>query len=498
MKILFAWLGKTDLLAASPEAKGERGPILSVLKALSFDEVHLLCNSDQKEARRYVAWLKSEIVSPVIAHQVELTGPTNHDEIYRGTTRVLSEIRKKDSHAEFAFHLSPGTPAMHSIWLLLAKTRFPAKLIESSREAGVREVDVPFDLAMEFTPVGDRASDEALTRLAQGLPPESPAFTAIIHRCNPMKRVVAMAHRLALRDVPVLIQGESGTGKELFARAIHQSSYRNGKPFIAVNCGAIPEELIDSELFGHEKGAFTGAASARAGHFESADGGTLFLDEIGELPLGSQVRLLRVLQEREVTRVGASSPRKISIRVIAATNRVLPNEIRDGRFREDLFHRLAVGVLQLPPLRHREGDLTLLIDTLLEAINTQAAVQSEYRLKKLHPSAKNVLLQYSWPGNVRELHNVLLRASIWATGDKITKEDVIESLAVTVTPKADTVLGRSLEQPLSLPDLLGVVSRHYLDRAMAHTNGNKSEAARLLGLGSYQTLTNWLEKYKIG
>jgi transcriptional regulator with PAS, ATPase and Fis domain len=381
--------------------------------------------------------------------------------------------------------------------LLLAKTRFPAKLIESSREAGVKDVDVPFELAMEFNPAADKAADDALTRLMQGLPPESPAFTAIIHRCAAMKRVVAMAHRLALRDVPVLIQGESGTGKELFARAIHQSSPRNGQPFIAVNCGAIPQELVDAELFGHEKGAFTGAATSRPGHFESADGGTLFLDEIGELPLASQVRLLRVLQEREVTRVGASKPKRINIRVISATNRVLPEEIREGRFREDLFHRLAVGVLQLPPLRHREGDLNILIDSLLAAINQEASSQLGQKHKKLHASARNLLLQHPWPGNVRELHNTLLRASIWATGEKINAEDVAEALAVTLAPKAETVLGRPLDEPISLPDLLGNVSRHYLQRAMTQSHGNKSEAARLLGLGSYQTLTNWLQKYGI-
>jgi transcriptional regulator with PAS, ATPase and Fis domain len=312
-----------------------------------------------------------------------------------------------------------------------------------------------------------------------------------------MKRTVAMAHKLALRDVPVLIQGESGTGKELFARAIHQASSRNGKPFVAVNCGAIPQELVDAELFGHEKGAFTGATTARAGYFEAADGGTLFLDEVGELPLASQVRLLRVLQEREVTRIGATKPKAIDVRIIAATNRVLPEEIRLGRFREDLFHRLAVGVLLLPPLREREGDVTLLIDSMLAAINTEAASQPGYKHKKLDVIARNLLLRYSWPGNVRELHNTLLRASIWAAGDKIAAEDVAASLAVTVPPKAETVLGRPLDQSLSLPEIISDVARHYLERAMAQTHGNKSEAARLLGLGSYQTLSNWLQKYGV-
>ncbi len=497
MSILVAWVGNADLRAAASEPDAGKGPLLGAVQAMPFKVVHVLSDHPAEKTKTYASWLRDQGRVSVVEHQTKLTSPTDHKDIYRAATSVLSEIRRQSPSAAITLHLSPGTPAMASIWLLLAKTRFPARLIESSKEAGVREVEVPFELSVEFYPGLDKAADDALTRLMQGLPPESPAFTSIIHKCAAMKRTVAMAHRLALREVPVLVQGESGTGKELFARAIHQASPRNGKPFVAVNCGAIPQELVDAELFGHEKGAFTGAAAARAGHFESADGGTLFLDEIGELPLASQVRLLRVLQEREVTRVGASVAKPINIRVIAATNRVLPEEIRGGRFREDLFHRLAVGVLQLPPLRNREGDLTLLIDSLLASINAEASSQPGYKNKKLDIAAKNLLLRHSWPGNVRELHNALLRASIWASGEKITSEDIAESLAVTVPPAGETVLGRSLDDPISLPDLLSTVSRHYLQRAMAQAHGNKTEAARLLGLGSYQTLSNWLQKYEV-
>jgi len=313
-----------------------------------------------------------------------------------------------------------------------------------------------------------------------------------------MKRVVAMAHRLALRDVPVLIQGESGTGKELFARAIHGVSHRRNAPFVTVNCGAIPSELVDAELFGHEKGAFTGAAAARAGYFESADGGTLFLDEIGELPLQSQVRLLRVLQEQEVTRLGATRAKKINVRIVAATNRVLSAEVQQGRFREDLFHRLAVGVLLLPALREREGDISLLVDALLEKINLEAEGQPGFNNKKISVSARKLIIGHPWPGNIRELHNTLLRASIWAPEGQISEQDMAEALAVNIPPKSDVVLGRQLDDGFLLPDLMGDVARHYLERAMAQAHGNKTEAARLLGLGSYQTLTNWLEKYGVG
>lgn len=497
MKVLIAWLGNSDLRASKSVVPGDLGPILGAVKAFQFDSVHLLSDHGSETTGSYSDWLVAAGGVSVVGHHANLRSPTDYKDIYLEATKVVSEIRSRFPDSTLTFHMSPGTPAMAAVWLLLAKTRFPAKLIESSREAGVQEVDIPFELSVEFSPGASKAADDALMRLMQGLPPESPAFSNIVHRCAAMKRTVAMAHRLALREVPVLIQGESGTGKELFARAVHQTSPRNGKPFIAVNCGAIPQELVDSELFGHEKGSFTGANVARAGHFESADGGTLFLDEIGELPLASQVRLLRVLQESEVTRVGASTARRINIRVIAATNRVLPQEIRAGRFREDLFHRLAVGVLLLPPLREREGDLTILTDTLLDSINEEAASQPGYSHKQLDVGAKKLLLQNSWPGNVRELHNTLLRASIWATGDTITAGDVAESLAVTVSPVAETILGRPLDQPISLPDLLSTVSRHYLQRVMAQAHGNKSEAARLLGLGSYQTLTNWLQKYGV-
>ncbi len=497
MATLLAWLGNSDLRASESSDPAEQGPILSATLAEHFDAVHLISDHSTARTDSYIKWLEQRSGLVAMHHPAKLTSPTNHEEIYRATTAVLEGLRSNQSASDWVFHLSPGTPAMASIWLLLAKTRYPARLIESSREQGVKEVNVPFELSAEFVPSPGRDADDTIVRLMQGLPPETPAFTAIVHRCAIMKRTVAMAYRLAQHHIPVLIQGESGTGKELFARAIHYASSRAEQAFVAVNCGAIPPELIDAELFGHEKGAFTGAGVAKVGYFESADGGTLFLDEIGELSLSMQVRLLRVLQEREVTRVGSTKPKKINVRIIAATNRDLPTDIQAGRFREDLFHRLAVGVLRLPPLREREGDLNLLIDSMLRSINAEAATLSGYKNKYLDVGARNLMLNHPWPGNARELHNALLRASIWATGDKITAEDVAASLAITAPPKGETILGRPMDQGFSLPDLLSSVARHYLERAMAHAHGNKTEAARLLGLGSYQTLSNWLQKYRI-
>nr|WP_305798545.1 sigma 54-interacting transcriptional regulator [Myxococcus sp. CA033] len=385
---------------------------------------------------------------------------------------------------------------MAAVWVLLGKTIFPAELIESSREQGVKTAEVPFDIAAEFLPDLLREPDERLRAQSTADSPPAPEFKAIIYRSRVMTRLIQRARRVALRNVPVLIEGESGTGKELLAKAIHQSSPRKGKSFIAVNCGAIPASLVESELFGVEKGAATGV-EAREGYFEAADGGTLFLDELGELPLPVQVKLLRVLQEHEVMRIGARKPKRIDVRIVAATNRTVVDEVTAGRFREDLFYRLAVAVLKLPPLRERSGDVGLLVDELLKQVNHEAAGEPGYRNKNLSAGARRLLLAHPWPGNVRELLLALKRAAIWSESETITTEDVREALLAVPSTQRTDILGRPLGSDLNLPDLLAEVARHYLERALDEAGGNKTRAAGLVGLPSYQTLTNWLQRYNV-
>jgi sigma54-dependent transcription regulator len=297
-----------DLRASHGGVGGNVGPIGQAVRDRTYSAIHLLSDHKPADTAAYTAWLKARTAAPLEVHPVKLSGPTQFGEIYEPALSTIVKVgREAKPKAEFTYHLSPGAPAMAAVWILLAKTARPAELIESSPEKGVRTVSFPFELSADYLPDLSGTRGEEIARLTQGLSPDAPAFEYIIHRCATMKRVVAQARRRAAHDVPVLIQGSLGTGKELFARAIHMSSRRSEGPIVAVNCGAIPPELVESEFFGHVKGAFTGAIEDRVGHFEAANEGTLFLDEIGELPLRAQVKLLRVLQDRKVQRVGKRS-----------------------------------------------------------------------------------------------------------------------------------------------------------------------------------------------
>ena len=497
-KVLVSWIGHADLRAPEESAAAGVGPVAQALDTGTFDAAFLLTDYGD-EALGYHRWVDARAGgTEVHLLRDRLSGPTEFGEIYTAAVRACEQaLAAEGRDAALTFHLSPGTPAMAAVWIILAKTRFAAALIESSREHGVRTASVPFDISADFLPDLLREPDRELERLSAGLPPAAPEFEAIIHRSAVMQRVIARARRVAPRSVPVLLEGETGTGKELVARAIHRASPRRECPFIAVNCGALPPELVEAELFGHEKGAFTGADRARPGYFVAADGGTLFLDEIGELPAAAQVKLLRVLHEGAVVRVGATTPRAVDVRVIAATNRTLTQEVARGRFREDLFYRLAVALLKLPPLRERAGDLGLLADRLLDQINVESVHEPGYRSKKLSASARNILSQHPWPGNVRELSNTLLRAAIWSDDATIRAQDLRDALLPAARDQRREVWDRPLGNGLSLPDLLAEIARHYLARAMAEAANNKTRAAALVGLASYQTFTNWLAKYGV-
>jgi len=305
-------------------------------------------------------------------------------------------------------------------------------------------------------------------------------FEDMLGMCGKMQDVFSVIRKISSTDAPVLIMGESGTGKELVARAIHRLSVRQAKPFIVINCGAIPENLLESELFGHEKGAFTGAHIQRKGRIEMTEGGTLFLDEIGELPLSLQVKILRFLQEKVVERVGGREQIEVDARIIAATNSDLKEAMKDGRFREDLYFRLGVILISLPPLREREGDIILLAKNFLE----RYADENRKKIKRFTNQAINAIEQYAWPGNVRELENRIKRAVIMAEGGKINPPDLeLEALE----PEREN---------MGLKEARDALEKELILKALARNQGNVTKAAIDLEI-SRPTLYDLMEKFGI-
>ncbi|HET7910192.1 MAG TPA: sigma-54 dependent transcriptional regulator [Nitrospira sp.] len=319
------------------------------------------------------------------------------------------------------------------------------------------------------------------------------SFAQIVGQSEAMQKVFDVVRKVADSKSNVLICGESGTGKELVARAIHYNSARCGMPFVAVNCSAVPETLLESELFGHMKGSFTGAVANKAGLFEIANGGTIFLDEIGDTTPAIQVKLLRVIQEREFRRVGGNQDVKVDVRVIAATNRDLEKAVADGSFREDLYYRLDVIPIRLPPLRLRAGDIPLLVTHFLEKF----AKESGKAAPTIAPEAMHILLGHEWRGNVRELENLIERVVAFSTGALVSDSDIRGWLHHAVTPQQSQGIPTDLpEDGLDLEGLINGIEKDLLVRALERSKWVKKKAARLLKLNT-RSFRYRLEKYAI-
>jgi len=312
----------------------------------------------------------------------------------------------------------------------------------------------------------------------------------IIGASSAMKHLMDMLAMIAPSEATVLIAGESGTGKELIARSIHLNSPRKNKPLVVVNCAAIAESLLESELFGHEKGAFTGAERAREGRFQQAEGGTVFLDEIGETSPAMQAKLLRVIQEREIQKVGGETPIHVDVRIVAATNRDLAKEVEAGRFREDLFYRLNVVTLEVPPLRQRLEDIPLLAQHFLRLF----ADKNRKKVKNFTPQAMDMLIRYTWPGNVRELENLVERAVILMSGEYITEKHLPMSVRQQVA-ETGTSASEFLELDPGRQGSLEEIERQAILTTLEDSGGNKSETARRLGI-TRKTLHNKLKQYR--
>jgi DNA-binding NtrC family response regulator len=345
-----------------------------------------------------------------------------------------------------------------------------------------------------------RGEVKRLTRKSEG----AMGFEDMIAGAPTMRQVVRLGQRAASSGIPILILGESGVGKEVIARCIQGASDRAGKPFVTVNCGAIPENLVESILFGHEKGSFTGAHEKKLGKFVEADQGTLFLDEVGELPLEMQVKLLRVLQEGEVDAVGSRRPTKVDVRIISATNRDLATQVREGRFREDLYYRLNVYPIEVPALRERREDLPAMVDHFIRRFNAEEG----RTVPGVTAEAMSMLMTYDWPGNVRQLENSVFRAIVLSDGDALTPDDfpqisglvsparsVSEAAAIMTT---DATTGQKLAISDEAGDLrtLEAIERDLIQYAIDHYAGHMSEVARRLGIGR-STLYRKVREYDL-
>ncbi len=394
-----------------------------------------------------------------------------------------------------------GLTALEQMRSLAPRARFIVITAHGTLETAVKAVKLgaaeylpkPVDLDRARTLVQEALRGVAVSREVQALRTGKPA-TGIVGRSAPMQEVFKKVAAVAASDASVLLIGESGTGKELLARALHYNSARASGPFEAINCASIPETLLESELYGHEKGAFTGAIRQKPGKFEVASGGTVFLDEIGEIPLSSQVKLLRFLEERRFERVGGTESHGVDVRIVSATNVNLEERVREGRFREDLYFRLNVVRLELPPLRDRRDDLPLLVAHFLD-LARGAGITEE---------AMELLRNYSWPGNVRELRNAIERGVVLARGGPVRREHLPESI-VSPRPVGESDLEarvRELVEKLAAqappgelyPQVEARWEKAVLRRALELTGGNQVKASELLGINR-MTLRKKMEQY---
>lgn len=496
--VLVSWIGYTDLNAwaeSSPGAakylveprialalrhfKREKvegvGPLKTAAETGRFDVIHLMSRIPELD-REFSKWLDAKVE----VHKVKLDDPTDYCKVYLEADRVL---RGLGGERDLNLFLTPGTPTMAAVWVLLGKTIHQATLWQSF-EGRITQTELPFDLSLFERHLSQRLA-LAYSKAADSLPA---SFDPIVGSSAAIEDARHRAVVVARHNVCVLLLGESGTGKELFAKAIHDASERSDGPYQAVNCAAIPGQLLESELFGHEKGAFTGADKTNDGLFKLADRGTLFLDEVGECDLGMQAKLLRVLQppldspcRRIFRRVGGKEDQKSDVRVIAATNRDLLDMVSKGTFREDLYYRLASVTIRLPPLRERQCDIPEIANRLLQQIRHVVRPKAGKQTLRLSQDALRYAQTRRWKGNIRQLYNVHLQAAMFATGDEISRHD-LEAAAIDVGEAPEATGSFSFGGNMTVTEYLDEQRIKLFREALRRSRENQSEAAKLLGV----------------
>ncbi|MBU2115152.1 MAG: sigma 54-interacting transcriptional regulator [Gammaproteobacteria bacterium] len=491
MKILISWLGKTDIDNMQADQLAAIAT-LATKHTAPFDKVLILANAWEEHWHDYEKWLNKRLAviarpAEVEVRQQSLSSPIDYVAIASVMQRNLQALCQGNN--QVYINLTSGTPAMTAMSVLIGQGMYQCHLLQAAPDNNVVEVKIPLDFAATYTKA---VSTSVRNKVIAG-PGLSAEFSRIAAESDAMKAALHKAAKLAATDLPALILGETGTGKELLATAIHAAGNRSAKPLKTINCGALPENLVDSILFGHVKGAFTGADKEHAGLFEQADGGTLFLDEVGELTPAVQVKLLRALQQGEVTRVGDSKTRQVDVRVIAATYRQLTTMVAAGTFREDLFYRIAVGVIELPPLRQRVADIPGLVKQIMAEINAVFSKQPDYKSKKISSSAIKFIEMQPWPGNIRALWNALNRAVLWADNTELTVTDIQNALVEAVKRDENSPVVPEFVAGFDVQQYIDSIKENIVRSALDKTVGNKSKAAKLLGLANHQTLANWMK-----
>lgn len=484
------------------EAEEAYGPVLSLLQVRTFDEVILFCTGgDYLERARQVEQIYREGggKSHFTHHLLQLSSVVDYEEIYKKLSEAfdtLGLLADDETGKKLYILLDPGTPQIQTCWFLLARSgELPATLLQGvppqfgGGSYRVREIDLDsLDLPRVISHEGseDTSVDLSLSFILHGLERDKPISDFSVQallESNKSEFFLESVRKALLvarySDVSVVLRGEPGTGKELLARLIHEKSPRNHNPFVAINCSALSPHLVESELFGHMKGAFTGAAKDRIGKFRAADGGTILLDEIGDLPLEIQPKLLRVLQEKTVQPVGSDREYRVDVRVLAATNRDLEAMLAKGTFRRDLYDRLSQVMIQLPPLRSRKADIPLLARKFLEEWNRKYDES-----KFLSREVLDIFYQYSWPGNVRELQNTIIALCASSKSDELKPECLPPPLRASSYSSNHSFpfWAQIPVEGINLKALLYQAERSFFAEALRRTKGNREKAAQLLGL----------------
>ena len=492
MNTLLTWLGRTDIDLSLADEEAALATI-ALKNSKPFDKIVILANAWEGEWEDYLGWLKARLVKSrrpfddVAIYKAKLKSPIDYETILNESNIWINKLSNESE--KLTISLTSGTPAMTAMSVVLGKARANVEFIQSSQRDGIIIPNIPVDFIKEYA----KSAAKGVAGKAVKDPNQSKQLQQIVASSPKMRDLISKAKILATSELPVLVLGETGTGKEVISNAIHMDSFRSDKSFKAVNCGALPQTLVDSILFGHEKGAFTGANSLHKGLFEQASGGTLFLDEVGELTPDIQVKLLRVIQEGNITRVGGSETINIDVRIIAATHRNLLKMVEDGDFREDLFYRLAIGVINIPSLRERPDDIPLLVEELSSEINMTASTQLNNKSKNISDKGIKFILSQPWVGNIRELQNTLNRAFLWSKNTEITENDISDAMIVREKSEDNSEVILSLGQVVDAKQIIDNYKKRYICAALKASGNNLTKASAMLSLNSHQALKVWMK-----